>query len=125
MDLLNKCYIPVSIGELFDKYSILQIKQSKIIEKTKLNMVEYELSQLKKLIDNYIIDELLVNQLKNINTELWDIEDKLRIKEKMLVFDDEFILLARKVYITNDKRNIVKNKISLSLNSDLIEVKSY
>ena len=121
----SKCHIPISIGELFDKYSILQIKQRKILDKTKLNMVEYELKELKPFVDNYSVDETLFNQLKQINMELWDIEDKLRIKEKITLFDDEFVLLARSVYITNDKRNVIKNKISSSLNSQFIEIKSY
>ena len=121
----SKCHIPISIGELFDKYSILQIKQRKILDKTKLNMVEYELKELKPFVDNYSVDESLFNQLKQINMELWDIEDKLRIKEKITLYDDEFVLLARSVYITNDKRNVIKNKISSSLNSQFIEIKSY
>ena len=119
------CYIPVSIGELFDKYTILQIKQERITNKDKLDMVEKELSYLKELIDNYSIETELIDELKHINERLWVIEDNIRVKEQQQQFDDDFISLARQVYITNDKRSETKNKINFIMKSELIDIKSY
>lgn len=121
----NICHIPVSIGELFDKYTILQIKEQKIIDKHKLDLVKKEINYLSPFIDKYNIDINLIKELKTINEQLWDIEDKIRNKEKHKVFDKEFIQLARNVYITNDKRSDVKYKINQLYSSDIIEVKSY
>lgn len=119
------CYVPVSIGELFDKYTILQIKQKRITNNAKLDMVNKELIYLKKFVDNYTIENELLNELRQINEQLWVIEDNIRIKEHKNEFDDEFISLARQVYITNDKRSETKNKINSILNSELIDIKSY
>ncbi len=119
------CYVPVSIGELFDKYTILQIKQKRITNNAKLDMVNKELVYLKKFVDNYTIENELLNELMQINEQLWVIEDNIRIKEHKKEFDDEFISLARQVYITNDKRSETKNKINAILNSELIDIKSY
>jgi hypothetical protein len=119
------CYVPVSIGELFDKYTILQIKQKRIINNTKLDMVNKELEYLKKIVDNYHIENELLNELMQINEKLWVIEDNIRVKEQQNEFDDEFISLARQVYITNDKRSETKNKINKLLNSKFIDIKSY
>ena len=119
------CYVPVSIGELFDKYTILQIKQKRITNNAKLDMVNKELVYLKKFVDNYTIENELLNELMQINEQLWVIEDNIRIKEHKNEFDDEFISLARQVYITNDKRSETKNKINSILNSELIDIKSY
>ena len=121
----NICNIPVSIGELFDKYTILQIKQQRINDLTKSNMVQTELAYLKPFIDKYNLDIILIEELKTINETLWTIEDKLRDKEKQKNFDEEFIQLARSVYITNDKRSKTKNKINSLLNSFLTDIKSY
>lgn len=119
------CHVPVSIGELFDKYTILQIKQKRITNKDKLDMVNKELAYLKKSVDNYTIENELLNELRQINEQLWVIEDNIRIKEQRNEFDDEFISLARQVYITNDKRSETKNKINKILNSEIYEIKSY
>jgi hypothetical protein len=121
----NICNIPVSIGELFDKYTILQIKQERISDLNKRNMVQTELAYIKPFIDKYNLDISLIEELKTINEILWDVEDKLRDKEKHNAFDEEFIQLARSVYITNDKRSETKNKINLKLNSTLTDIKSY
>jgi hypothetical protein len=121
----NICNIPVSIGELFDKYTILQIKQERISDLNKRNMVQTELAYIKPFIDKYNLDISLIEELKTINETLWDVEDKLRDKEKHNAFDEEFIQLARSVYITNDKRSETKNKINLKLNSTLTDIKSY
>lgn len=134
----NLCHVPVSIGELFDKYTILQIKKERITQEHKLIMVEKELAYLKTYIDKYLIEPStyfvvaqacskheLVDELKEINEELWVIEDKIREKERRCEFDEEFIGLARRVYITNDKRSETKNKINSILKSELMDIKSY
>ena len=77
-----------------------------------------------KLSNSYKLD-YLIHELKKVNESLWDIEDHIRKKEKCKEFDDEFIQLARSVYITNDKRAEVKNKINTITKSEIIEVKSY
>lgn len=119
------CYVPVSIGELYDKYTILQIKEEKIANESKLVMVKKELGYLKTYVDKFNLDALLIKEMKEINEQLWDIEDKIRDKERAKEFDHVFIELARQVYITNDKRSEVKNKINLALNSELTDIKSY
>ena len=106
------CYVPVSIGELYDKYTILQIKEEKITSESKLRIVKKELDYLKTYVNNFNLEALLIKEIKEINEQLWDIEDKIRDKERAKEFDHEFIELARQVYITNDKRSEVKNKIN-------------
>ena len=117
--------IPVAIGELFDKFTILEIKKYKISDKSKLKHVNNEILYLKKYIEEYNLDKTIYDELKNVNLELWDIEDKLRVKESKGEFDDEFIQLARSVYFTNDKRFECKKKINNIFNSNIYEVKSY
>ena len=117
--------IPVSVGELFDKYTILQIKKERIQDIIKLNIINKELKYLELFINNYDLDEFHITELKNINQKLWDIEDKIREKELKKEFDAEFIEIARNVYITNDKRNIVKQTIDKICLSELSDVKSY
>lgn len=121
----NICLLPVSIGELYDKYTILQIKLDKIqdIEKRKFLIKEYNL--LSSEIEKYPLDEAIIIELKEINLILWNIEDKIREKEQDNCFDNSFIELARSVYKNNDRRNIVKNKISIKFHSDLMDIKSY
>jgi tetratricopeptide (TPR) repeat protein len=121
----NVCYIPVSIGELIDKYTILQIKQNKIQNAEKLAMVEKEIAYLQPFVDKYNLEPEIIDELREINEKLWVVEDQIRDKEKIRVFDDEFIQLARSVYIINDNRCETKNKINTILNSGLSEVKSY
>jgi len=117
--------IPISIGELFDKFSILEIKKIKIEDSNKLLYVDKELGYLKQFTNTYNLDRSLYNKLKNINLKLWNIEDKLRIKEYNTEFDEEFIELARSVYFVNDERSEVKREINEVFNSDIFEVKSY
>jgi hypothetical protein len=119
------CYVPVSVGEFYDKYTILQIKQERIKDEDKLVMVKKELEYLKIYVDKLNLDTLLVEEIKSINEILWNIEDNIRDKERKKEFDQEFISFARQVYITNDKRSQIKNKINSKLNSGLIEIKSY
>ena len=120
--------ISVSVGEIFDKITILQIKQNKITDKEKLINVETELFEIKNIVNHYNNDEVVnlhVRNLKNVNLQLWEIEDKIRIKESQKEFDKEFIELARSVYIVNDKRAKIKKDINLKTNSHLVEEKSY
>jgi hypothetical protein len=117
--------VPISFGELYDKYTILQIKNEMINDKEKLSIIQKEINYLTPFINDLSIDNNLVNQLKRINEELWIIEDKIREKEHKKEFDDEFIQLARMVYKTNDERNKVKVKIDKFLNSEISDVKSY
>ena len=115
--------IPVSYGELIDKLTILEIKKEKIKDIYKLEKVNKEYFELKKLYKNDFI--VNYNQLKMINLKLWNIEDEIRIKEKNKDFGDEFVKLARYVYLTNDERFNIKNLINQKSNSEINEVKSY
>ncbi|NVK00838.1 MAG: hypothetical protein HWE12_04775 [Oceanospirillaceae bacterium] len=121
--------LPVSIGEAIDKLTILQIKAERISDANKLVNINKELSILKADLDK--IDGLwgqiskLMSDLKTVNEELWVIEDDIRAKEFKKEFDEEFIRLARAVYVTNDKRADVKKQINLLLGSELVEEKSY
>jgi hypothetical protein len=121
--------IPISWGELFDKITILQIKNENLISKTAIENVERELKQLRSiLIKNFPVSadtERLETELKQINKKLWDIEDRIRDKERSTSFDDEFIQLARSVYIVNDERSRIKKRINETFGSELVEEKSY
>ena len=121
--------IPVSFGELYDKYTILQIKNEKICDSIKLAIIKKELAYLTPFINKIVIDNdisnAIINELKTINEKLWTIEDKIREKEFKKEFDKEFIELARAVYKTNDERNRVKVKIDKILNSEISDIKSY
>ena len=124
-----KINIPASIGELFDKITILEIKKSKIKDDNKLIFIKKELDLLKKVVKSKKINTRslspLIKKLKNVNLKLWNVEDKLRKFEKNKQFKKDFINYARKVYYTNDKRAILKNEINLKTNSIISEVKSY
>ena len=121
--------IPVSVGELFDKISILEIKKKKIKNKEHLKTIKYELNKLNLIIKKKRLDSKLIrtefNKLKNINLRLWNIEDKKRKYEKNKNFDGNFIYLARKVYLLNDKRALIKLNINNLSGSQIKEVKSY
>ena len=121
--------IPVSLGELLDKISILEIKSIKISNESKLTNIKKELSGLKKVLKNLNINfseiKKLYEELYKINLGLWEIEDSIRILEKNKNFEKDFIDLARSVYITNDKRFQVKNEINKLFNSNYVEEKSY
>ena len=118
---------PVSIGELVDKITILRIKSRRIKDKQKLININNELNQLITIFSKLEIPDILFEfvELEDINRKLWDIEDDIREKERSKQFDEEFIELARSVYITNDRRSEVKKQINLKVGSDLIEEKSY
>jgi len=117
---------PISIGELIDKITILEIKQI-YMTGIKLKNVNKEMKLLKNILQdkNLEINIDLIKNLKKINKKLWEIEDNIRIKESKQEFDEEFIKLARSVYIENDKRASIKKEINQTYNSDLVEEKSY
>ena len=117
---------PISIGELVDKITILEIKKNKL-QNSKLENVLKELSFLRKLMEKHQIEitDDLFTQLKEINLTLWNIEDQIRIKEKKKEFDNIFIELARSVYFKNDKRAEIKKRINRLSNSEITEEKSY
>ena len=116
----------ISIGELVDKITILEIKKNKL-QNSKLENVLKELSFLRKLMEKHQIEitDNLFTQLKEINQKLWNIEDQIRIKEKNKEFDNIFIELARSVYFANDKRSEIKKRINRLSNSEITEEKSY
>ena len=119
---------PISLGELVDKISILIIKKKNITDKTKLDHVKMELDFLQKTLMNYVQQEEINDYLENlinINSKLWNIEDDIRECERKKMFDQTFIDLARSVYFTNDERAKVKNVINKTFGSELVEVKSY
>ena len=117
---------PISIGELVDKITILEIKKNKL-QNSKLENVLKELSFLRKLMEKHQIEitDDLFTQLKEINLTLWNIEDQIRIKEKNKEFDNIFIELARSVYFKNDKRAEIKKSINQLFNSEITEEKFY
>ena len=123
---LSSILAPVSLGELIDKITILEIKQIHMTG-IKLKNVDKELKLLKKILQdkNLEIDIDLINKLKGVNNNLWVIEDNIRIKESNQEFDKEFIQLARSVYKENDKRASIKKEINQKYNSELVEEKSY
>ena len=126
---MNNPQIPISWGELLDKITILQIKLENLTSQDALNNVARELKQLQFTFSEYcpeaIKPKLFEAELKRTNQQLWDIEDKIRDKERNKSFDAEFIQLARSVYITNDERSRIKKVINETFGSDLIEEKSY
>lgn len=122
--------VEISNGELLDKLTILEIKLAEIKDEAKLGNIQKEFDTLnplaKELFDNN--DGQLQNhylELASINSQLWDIEDRIRECEKAKRFDKEFIELARSVYITNDKRSEIKKIINVTTGSNLVEEKSY
>ena len=119
--------IEISIGELVDKVTILSIKLEKIKNPDKLKNIKKEYNLLYESMKKTGItkdSEQFIN-LVQVNLSLWDIEDKIRIKEANKQFDDDFIQLARSVYFKNDKRAEIKKQINLTFGSDLIEEKEY
>ena len=126
---LDKILAEISAGELFDKITILEIKKEKISNKEKLVDVEKELNSLNDTVEKFIPDQSNIskhiNDLKEINLKLWDIEDGKRAAEKEKKFDDKFIELARNVYKLNDERAKIKLAINTALGSNIKEVKSY
>jgi hypothetical protein len=118
--------IKVSIGEIVDKLSILLIKKINIKDKEKLENITNEYNYLNNIVFNILkVSEDDFLNLVSINEKLWDIEDKIRDKERNKEFDNTFVELARAVYITNDKRAEIKKNINLKYKSNFVEEKSY
>ena len=126
---IDKILAEISAGELFDKITILEIKRTKISNKEKVNDIEKELSSLNETVNKYIPNQssisTYIDDLKNINLKLWDIEDGKRAAEKNNEFGEKFIELARNVYKFNDERAKIKLTINTILGSNIKEVKSY
>jgi hypothetical protein len=129
MNSANKIYAEISVGELLDKISILEIKQKNLKDNEKIEIVNKELESLNMTLkkDVTMTEEIqsLYQDLKKINSMLWDIEDGKRDCERNKDFGDKFIELARSVYIENDNRAKIKNKINQLSGSNISEVKSY
>lgn len=121
--------VPVSYGELIDKITILEIKSQQIADPAKLANVRNELDLLNATWANHSASQTDIDderaRLLAVNEALWEIEDRIRLKERAQAFDQEFIELARSVYIRNDERAAVKREINLKLGSQLVEEKSY
>ena len=126
--MTKKILAEISVGELLDKISILEIKKKKIRDKKKLIFINNEYKILNKIKKNMKLKKKInffYKQLKKANQALWNIENKIRMHEKSSKFDKNFISLARKVYKTNDKRSIIKLKINTFMGSNIVEMKSY
>ena len=126
---IDKILAEISAGELFDKITILEIKKAKISNKEKLIDINKELISLNETVKKFVPDQVniskYINDLKNINLKLWDIEDGKRVAEKNKDFGEKFITLARNVYKLNDERAKIKLAINNALGSNIKEVKSY
>ena len=129
MNSANKIFAEISVGELLDKISILEIKQKNIKDEQKIKIISRELDSLNNSLKKnvHITDEIksLYVDLKKINVKLWNIEDGKRECERNSDFGEKFIQLARGVYIENDQRAKIKNKINKLSGSNISEVKSY
>jgi hypothetical protein len=121
--------VPIAVGELADKITILEIKAERITDAAKLRNVCSELEQLRAVWDRQgrrpAALEALTQELKKVNESLWVIEDEIRDCERAQDFGPQFIALARAVYRTNDRRAEIKREINLLAGSDIIEEKSY
>jgi len=126
--MTKKILTEISVGELLDKISILEIKLKNISNKNKLNHIKKEYKILNKIKKKFKLQRIIATyyrQLKKINITLWNIENKVRKHEEFKKFNNDFIALARKVYFTNDKRSKIKLKINEITKSNIIEMKSY
>ena len=125
----KKILSEISAGELLDKISILEIKLAKVKDKESHVEIDKEYKILKE-VQKFNIEtteklKLLFQKVKNVNQNLWDIEDKLRICEKNKDFGDKFVELSRGVYFNNDKRSKIKSEINTLLGSNIREIKQY
>ena len=120
---------PLPVGDFIDRLTILDIKSERVDDPVKLHNIERERAALRQIWSNSAYFggsiEGEERELKSVNAELWEVEERIRIKERRGEFDREFIALARSVYQLNDRRAQVKRAINLKLGSDLIEEKSY
>ncbi len=121
--------VPVSWGELLDKISILQIKSERVRSADAQKNIRGELDRLSAVAAERLRDDARLqaacHRLKAINEKLWDIEDRIRDKERAKTFDADFVELARGVYRSNDERAAIKREINLYAGSELIEEKQY
>jgi hypothetical protein len=120
--------VPVSIGELLDKITILNIKRVMVSDLEKVANVKRELMELMDMGSTFLSQpkvEELYDRLMVVNKNLWDVEDQLRKMELEKKFDEDFILKARSVYQLNDRRYQIKNEINILLGSNILEVKQY
>jgi hypothetical protein len=126
-EMASEVLVPVSVGELLDKITILQIKNERIESAEKLVNVNRELQALLETCEKHAINTShpLVSELKSVNEALWVIEDDIREKERAKEFDSKFVELARAVYVTNDRRFLIKSKINKEMGSHYAEEKSY
>jgi hypothetical protein len=126
---MNEIKVPISPGELLDKITILRIKSQRMTDSKKLANVRLELEALEETwrASAYAAVDVGgdVNALLAVNERLWSIEDDIRDKERAKAFDDEFVRLARAVYIENDERAAIKRRLNVRLGSSLVEEKSY
>jgi hypothetical protein len=126
---MNKILVEVSVGELFDKISILEIKKDKIKDKEKLKYIIDEYNLLKEqMVNKVILNEKLsglFDTLKDINSKLWIIEDDKRLCEKNSDFGEKFIKLSRDIHFLNDKRASIKLEINNQTGSKIKEIKEY
>tara|TARA_B100000029_G_scaffold441869_1_gene459941 strand:+ start:17 stop:406 length:390 start_codon:yes stop_codon:yes gene_type:complete len=126
---MNKILVEVSVGELLDKISILEIKKEKIKDTTKLNYINDEYSVLKEQLNKNIKSdetlEKLFQSLKETNSKLWVIEDNKRMCEKNSDFGEKFIKLSRDVHFLNDDRAKIKLEINNHTGSKIKEIKEY
>ena len=126
---MNKILVEVSVGELLDKLSILEIKQEKIKDLEKLKYIKDEYNILKNQLDKNVKSddklEELFKSLKQINSKLWIIEDEKRMCEKKSEFDEKFIKLSRDVHFLNDDRAKIKLEINNYTGSKIKEIKEY
>ena len=129
---IDKILAEISVGELYDKISILEIKKSKIRDNNKLLEIEKELNSLNSTLKDHGLNKMqdtyvakLIQDLTKVNLDLWEIEDGKRLAEKNQKFDERFIQLARNVYKKNDQRAKIKLNINKRLGSNIKEVKSY
>ena len=126
---MNKIIVEVSIAELLDKISILEIKQEKIKDPEKLRFISNEHSILKDQLDNNVKSDDKLNKLfqslKEVNAKLWIIEDDKRLCEKEKKFDEKFIKLSRDVHFLNDDRAKIKLEINNYTDSTIKEIKEY
>ena len=126
---MSKILTEISAGELLDKLSILEIKLNKIKNPALLQEIKKDYNIINEAKNKNINSSeeinVLYTDLKKINEQLWEIEDKIRLCEKNSDFKDKFIQLARDIYFKNDKRSKTKSEINKILGSNIIEIKQY
>lgn len=120
--------IPISVGELIDKLSILHIKKNKISNSEKLEFIKKEFDLLNSISSVFLENpeiSSLYNKLIDTNNQLWEYEDRIRVLDSLSIFEGEFIFISKKIYTTNDYRFKLKNEINILTNSEIREIKDY